>query len=51
MDKIYTFTIQISGTGYDAEEAWKDACEGFSMDPGICPEEFDEEDLDEYNDD
>ena len=31
----YHFTITISGNGTDEQEAWLDACEGFTLDPGI----------------
>jgi len=39
MVKGYLFTITISGYGENADEAWQDACEGFSMGPGPTPEE------------
>lgn len=34
-EKIYNFKIVIGGTGKTAEEAWRDATEGFSQDPGM----------------
>ena len=49
----YYFPITMSGVGYSLDEAWEDAIESFSMDPGgpdedevtairIDPETFDE---------
>ena len=37
--KYYLFSITIIGTGDTADEAWDDATEAFSMDPGSTPEE------------
>jgi hypothetical protein len=39
--KTYEFTITIVGTGEDKEDAWTDACEGFSTDWGVCPDDED----------
>lgn len=36
--RTYEFTITLCGTGKDDTEAWQDACEGFSLDPGCPPE-------------
>jgi len=36
----YTFSVGLSGHGKNADEAWQDACEGFSQDPGATPDEF-----------
>lgn len=38
MLKVYEFTITLLGTGHDDEEAWRDAVEGFELDPGCEPE-------------
>lgn len=37
--KRYEFTITLGGYGENADEAWQDACERFSQDPGITPDE------------
>lgn len=37
--KTYEFYLTLTGTGSDLESAWIDACEGFSLDPGIVPED------------
>lgn len=37
--KRYEFNITIAGYGETADEAWEDACEGFSQDPGATPDE------------
>ena len=37
----YIFKVTISGFGNNAEEAWDDATQGFSQDPGpVPPDEF-----------
>lgn len=36
----YHFTLTLVGSGDTPEEAWTDAIEGFSMDPGSMPEDF-----------
>lgn len=35
--KIYNFPITLSGYGETPEEAWRDAIEGFTLDPGPTP--------------
>ena len=35
------FSIQINGHGNSIEEAWADAVEGFTQEPGIAPGEHD----------
>lgn len=37
--KRYEFSITIAGYGENADEAWEDACEGFSQDAGATPDE------------
>ena len=37
--KTYEFTITLLGNGKDEDEAWRDAAEGFSLDPGTTPED------------
>ena len=34
----YEFTITIGAEAHTAEEAWDEAVEGFSLDPGVAPE-------------
>ena len=43
MEKTYYFTITLSGTGDTPDEAWIDATESFALDPGIAPDEYEEE--------
>ena len=31
----YEFTITLTGVGHDEQEAWSDATEAFSLDPGV----------------
>jgi hypothetical protein len=48
--KRYYFDVTISGIGRDPEEAWDCAVEAFTEDPGICPEDYEvieEEEFDE----
>lgn len=37
----YYFEININGQGSTAAEAWRHACEAFSLDPGTVPEDGD----------
>ena len=37
--KRYEFTITLGGYGATPDEAWEDATEGFSQDPGATPDE------------
>jgi len=37
--KRYEFHITLGGYGDDADEAWEDATESFSQDPGATPDE------------
>jgi hypothetical protein len=39
--KGYYFTVTIAGHGEGEHEAWRDAVESFSLDPGCPPEDFD----------
>lgn len=39
MERTYHFTVILAGTGKTVEEAWADAVEGFSLDPGI-PDDY-----------
>lgn len=41
----YQFTITVSGDGSTPEEAWQDAIECFSIDPGSTPEQFTTEEI------
>ena len=43
--KKYYFPMKLVGYGKDEEEAWGDAVDGFSSDPGIM-DEFEEADED-----
>jgi len=36
----YEFTITLGGSGDTVEEAWEDAIEAFSLDPGVPPKEY-----------
>lgn len=47
--KRYEFHITIVGAGENPDEAWQDAYEGFSQDPGITPDEseYTAEDIEE----
>lgn len=36
------FTVELQGEGKTIEEAWMDAVESFSLDPGPPPEEHEE---------
>ena len=49
--KTIEFTITLQGTGDTIDDAWRDACEGFSQDWGDTPESFkivEEDDNDYY---
>lgn len=45
--KRYEFTITLAGQGETPEEAWQDAVEQFSIDPGSPPDEYIIEDQEE----
>ena len=34
---FYQFKVILNGTGDTPDEAWRDAIEGFIMDPGVTP--------------
>lgn len=36
----YIFTVTLKGTGDSPEEAWLDAAEALSLDPGETPDDF-----------
>ena len=36
--KTYYFEVNINGQGETADEAWRNACEAFCLDPGPTPE-------------
>jgi hypothetical protein len=36
--KSYIFTVYLRGDGESVEQAWRDACESFSLDSGPVPE-------------
>jgi len=48
MTKFYTFKLELCGSGDTVDEGWRDACEGFTLDPGIMPDEYDEHEDDDY---
>lgn len=37
-DKTYLFNVLLSGVGADPDEAWENAVEALSLDPGECPD-------------
>jgi len=37
---IFRFPIIVQGDGKTAREAFRDACEGFALDPGSIPEDY-----------
>lgn len=37
--KKYVFTVKILGAGNTPDEAWQDATESFSQDPGATPDQ------------
>ena len=37
----YYFPIEITAFGEDIDTAWREACEGFSQDPGVPPDTYD----------
>ncbi|MBE3138145.1 MAG: hypothetical protein IMZ43_12260 [Thermoplasmata archaeon] len=48
--KRYIFTVGMIGDGNTEQEAWNDAVEGFTLDPGPIPEyEIEGGDEDEEN--
>ena len=47
INKSWIFTVQLRGYGDTSEEAWDDAVEAFSDDPGLPHETEREEDMDE----
>jgi len=44
--KRYEFTITIAANSETPEEAWREAVEAFSMDPGSMPEDYEVEEED-----
>lgn len=42
-EKYYRFTITIGAAGKTPEAAWLEACEGFALDYGVMPDEYEEE--------
>lgn len=36
------FTITLAGSGGNLQEAWTDAIEGFTQEPGEIPEDYEE---------
>jgi hypothetical protein len=48
----YEFTVSLLGFGSDSDEAWENAVEAFSLDPGETPWDFKERpDMSEAEDD
>lgn len=43
--KNYVFDLQLQALGDTPEEAWANAVEAFTMDPGDTPEDFETEDV------
>jgi len=44
--KRYEFTITLGGYGETPDQAWEDATEGFSLEPGETPSEYQVEEED-----
>ena len=38
MTRQFTFQVELSGQGETVDEAWRDACEQFALDPGPVPD-------------
>ena len=36
----WEFQVVLSGDGETKEQAWRDACEAFSLEPGDCPDDY-----------
>jgi len=36
----WEFQVTLSGDGETKEQAWRDACEAFSLEPGSCPDDY-----------
>lgn len=49
--KTYKFKVYLSGTGENPDEAWRDACDSFSLDPGTTPVEKDITELENEKED
>jgi len=45
--KTYIFTICLIGSGNDEDDAWDNAVEGFTLDPGVTPESDSIEEVEE----
>ena len=47
--KRFEFTITIAGYSDvgNPDEAWLDACEGFGLDYGVCPDDYTSEEAEE----
>jgi len=43
----YIFKLELSGYGHNPDEAWENAVEGFGMEPGEFPEDYDFEEEEE----
>ena len=39
--KTFIFTVSLIGTGENEDQAWNDATESFSLDPGPTPKQHD----------
>lgn len=48
--KRYEFDITIAGNGNDVDEAWNNAVEAFSEDPGVTPDDWSEEEIEDDED-
>jgi hypothetical protein len=47
MKKRFEFTITLGAEAETPEEAWEEACEAFSLDSGVMPDEFYMEEIEE----
>jgi hypothetical protein len=45
--KTYEFKVTLAGSGDNPDEAWLDAVEGFTQDPGPTPEPEDIQEIEE----
>jgi hypothetical protein len=48
--RYYVFPIELGGLGNTPEEAWNDATEAFTNEPGPTPDEYRVEEIEEEND-
>jgi hypothetical protein len=46
----YVFSVTLKGKGDNPDDAWQDAVDAFSLDAGITPDAYEEEDEDSDDD-